>query len=121
MSLIHYPIRFHIEDHNGIRHPVYSDEWKDYLQYSVYHREYIFPSEDEIDKLKPGQYVYIENKDEILLVKIILIEMDEDKFDKPYFDRLVVGHIKLLRFNKPYENHFVTFLVRNIMEIKKKE
>ena len=118
-SIVHYPIRFHIEDNMKNRYPVYSDLWKDYLQYSFQHGNYQFLSEDEVDDLKPNQTVYIENRDEIFVVKITFIEVDEDKFDKPYFDRLVVGYVKSIKFDRPYRNGYVTFLVRNIMEIKK--
>jgi hypothetical protein len=62
----------------------------------------------------------IENEDEEIEVKIVMIEED-DSYQKPVFERMIIGKVvQELKSERIYqENGYIVFQMRNISKILK--
>lgn len=102
---------FYVEDENGKKVLTYVDKWKDHLGKIP---------EDDLEDLRPKKVVYIENQDEEIQVKIIMIEED-DEYNKPVFERMVIGKVlQELKSEREYEEDgYIVFQIRNISKIQK--
>ena len=106
--------KFYIKD-GDTKIPVYEDNWIDYLLMEYNNK----PSEDNLDDLRPKKLIYVHNHEEAILVKIMMIEED-DNYLKPIFNRMVIGKlVEELKNDRIYRDGYIVFQIRNIMEIVK--
>ena len=102
---------FYVLDENGKKILTYGDKWKDHIGKM---------KEDDLEDLRPKNMIMIENQDEEIEVKIVMIEED-DNYDKPVFERMVIGKVvQELKSERIYqENGYIVFQMRNISKILK--
>ena len=107
--------KFYIKDGDS-KIPVYEDNWIDFLQ-NNWNNISKKPTEDELDDLRPKKLIYVHNNYEPILVKIMIIEEDEN-YLKPIFNRMVIGKLmEELKDDRIYRDGYIVFQIRNIMSI----
>ncbi len=102
---------FYVQNEMGKKVLTYGDKWKDHLGKIP---------EDDLEDLRPKNIIFVENQDEEIQVKIIMIEED-DEYNKPVFERMVIGQVlQELKSEREYqENGYIVFQIRNISKIQK--
>ena len=102
---------FYVKNQIGKKILTYGDKWKDHLGKI---------QEDDLEDLRPKNIIFVENQDEEIQVKIVMMEED-DEYNKPVFERMVIGQVlQELKSEREYqEEGYIVFQMRNILKIQK--
>lgn len=100
---------FYVKDEEGKKVLTYRDSWQDQLGKV---------SEDDLEDLRPKKIVYINNGEEEIQIKIVMMEEDDD-YNKPVFERMLIGKViqEMKSFRVYQEDGFVIFQMRHILKI----